>query len=88
MLISVPAADTPFTGHDIPVAISRTIISPLSRTAIRDRDLMNDLKPFAARHKLRLKGTHPTTFLLHLLLTCQATSKIKEPAATRIRNAI
>ena len=88
MIISVRAADTPFKGHDVPVAVSRTNISPLSHAAFRDLDLVNDLGRFTSFHKLRLDMTYLTSYLLHLLLTYQATCKPKGPAGSRVRNAI
>jgi hypothetical protein len=88
MVISVRAADTPFKGHDVPIAVSRTNVSPLSHAAFRDRDLMNDLGRFAALHNLRLDITYLTNYLLHLLLTYQATCIPRGPAASRVRNAI
>jgi hypothetical protein len=88
MVISVRAADTPFEGHNVPVALSRTNISPLSHAKFRDHDLVNDLRRFAAFHDLSLDMTYLTSNLLYLLLDYQATCKPREPAATRIRNAI
>ena len=88
MVISVRVADTPFKGHDFPVAVSRTNISPLSHIAFRDRDLVNDLGRFASFYKLRLDMTYLTSYLLHLLLTYEAICKPRGPAGSRIRNAI
>ena len=73
IVISVPAAHTPFKGHDVPVALSRTNISPLSYASFRDHDLVNDLRQFAAFHGLSLDTTYLTSNLLYLLLDYQAT---------------
>jgi hypothetical protein len=88
MIIPVRAADTPFKGHDVPVAVSRTNVSPLSYAVFRDRDLVNDLGRFAGLHNLRLDITYLTSYLLHLLLTYQTTCKLRGPAVARVRNAI
>ena len=88
--IAVPvyAADTLLKGHAVPIAISRTNTSPLSYAAFRDRDLLNNLKRFAALYNLRLDLTYSTSSLLYLLLSFQATYKLRRPAAVRVRNAI
>jgi hypothetical protein len=88
IVISVRAAETPFKGHAVPVTVSRTNISPVSYSAFRDRYLVNDLERFAALHDLRLDMTYLTSYLLHLLLTYQATCKLRGPAAARVQNAI
>lgn len=88
MIISVRAADTPFKEHDVLFAVSRTNLSLLSHTALRDRDLINDLGRFASLHNLGLDMTYLISYLLHLLLTYQATYQLREPADSRIRNAI
>jgi hypothetical protein len=88
MVIPVRAADTPLKGHAVPVVVSRTNTLPLSYAAFRDHDLMNDLGRFAALHNLRLDLTYLTSFLLHLLLTYQATCHIRGPTAARVGNAI
>ena len=88
MVIPVRAADTPLKSHAVPVVVSRLNTSPLSFAVFRDRDLVNDLGRFAALHNLRLDLTYLTTYLLHLLLTYQATCKPGGPAAARVRNAI
>jgi hypothetical protein len=43
MVILVRATDTPFKGHNVPVAVSRMNVSPLSYAAFQDHDLVNDL---------------------------------------------
>jgi hypothetical protein len=68
MVIPIRAADPPFKGHDVPVAVSRMNVSPLSYAAFRDRDLVNDLGRFAALHNLGLDMIYLTSYLLHLLL--------------------
>jgi hypothetical protein len=88
MTIPVRAADTPLKGHAVPVVVSRTNTSPLSYAAFRDHDLINDLKRFAALYNLRLDLTYLTSSLLYLLLTFQATCKLRGPAAVRVGNAI
>ena len=88
MLIPVRAANTPLQGHDIPVAVSRINVSLLSYAALRDRDLVNDLRRFATLHNLRLDLTYPTSYLLHLLVTYQASCKLRVPAAARVKHAI
>jgi hypothetical protein len=88
MVISVRAANTPFKGHDVPVAVSCTNISPFSHAVLRDRNLVNDLERFASLNKLRLDITYLTCYLLHLLLTYQATCEPRGPAAVRVRKAI
>lgn len=43
MIIPIRAADTPFKGHDVPVAASRMNMSPLSYAQFRDRDLVHEV---------------------------------------------
>jgi hypothetical protein len=86
--IPVCAADTPLKGHAVPVMVSRTNTSPLSYAAFRDHDLMNDLERFTALYNLRLDLTYLTSSLLYILLTFQATYKLRGPTAIRVRNAI
>jgi hypothetical protein len=83
VVIPIRAADMPFKGHDVPVAVSRTNMSPLSYAAFQDRDLLNDLGRFAALYNLILEATYMASSLLHLLLTYQMTFKPKGPAAAR-----
>jgi hypothetical protein len=47
MVIPIRATDIPFKGHDVPVAVSRTNMSPLSYAALRDHELVNDLRLLA-----------------------------------------
>jgi hypothetical protein len=88
MIIQMRAADTPFTDHNVPIAVSRTNMSPLSYAVVRDRDLINDLQQFAAFQNLELKRTYNTDYLLYLLLAYQKTYKPKKPAAARVQKAI
>ncbi|KAF7502204.1 hypothetical protein GJ744_006745 [Endocarpon pusillum] len=83
MVILIRAADTPFKDHDVPVAVCRTSLTPFSYAAFRDRDLVNDLKRFAALHNLVLETTHMTSSLLYLLLAYQVAFKPKGPAAAQ-----
>ncbi len=88
MVISLRPADIPFKSHDVPVAVSRTNLSPLSYATFRDCDLVNDLRQFAVLHNLVLDVTYMTSYLLHLLLTYRKTFKPTGPAESRVQNAI
>ena len=88
MTIPVCAADTPLKGYVVPVVVSHMNTLPLSYAAFWDHDLINNLKRFAALYNLKLNLTYLTSSLLYLLLTFQATFKLRGPAAVRTENAI
>ena len=88
MIIPIVTADTPAEAQTIPIVVCRTNTSPLSYAAIRDRNLLHDLQPFAKHHALNLHETFLTANLLHYLLFYQKTSRLRVAATTRVQNAI
>lgn len=88
IIILIRAADTSFKDYNVFIAVCRTSLTLFSYITFRDRDLMNDLRRFAAFHNLVLETTHMISSLLYLLLAYQVAFKSKEPAAARVRNVI
>ena len=63
MIIPVRIIDTFVEQRDISVVVDGTNVSLLSRTVIRDPNLMNDLKSFATKYNINLyRHTRPTIF--------------------------
>jgi hypothetical protein len=88
LVISVPADHTSVKSHTAPVVVSHTNVSPLSHAALRDPDLIEDLKPFATRYNLKLHETFQTGLLLYFFLYYQTTYQPQNAASTRITAAI
>ena len=88
LVIPIRAADIPFKGHDVPVAVARINLSPISCAVLRDRDLVNDMRQFAETYNLVLETTFVTSHLLHLLLIYRMSFKPTGPAAARVEKAI
>lgn len=88
IVIPVCTATTPVESREIPVAVSSTNVSILSYAALRDRNLVNDMKAYTTQHHIDLLQTHPTDFLLYLLLCYQTHYALEGDAATRVDRAI
>ena len=88
LVIPVPADHTSVKSHTAPVVVSHTNVSPLSHAALRDPDLIEDLKPFAIRYGLKFHETFQTGLLLYYFLYYQITYQPKKAANTRITTAI
>ena len=88
LVIPVPDDHTSVNSHTVPVVVSHTNVSPLSYTALRDPNLIEDLKPFATRYGLKLHKTFQTRFLLYFFLYYQIIYQPKKTANTHITTAI